>query len=95
MNKNNSPAVNAQHAATAEYTAMGQTFDPADNIRPDSGVGKFTMYKTIFSVAWTTLRAISIFVLAIITAHDSKTHSSNSSYLGPLSVMILFTSAQT
>ena len=93
--KNNNPVIDAEHAAAAESAATGQSFDPADDIVPDGGVGKFTMYKTIFGVAWTTLRALSIFVLAIVTAHDSKTPSKTSSYPGPLSVMILFASAQT
>ena len=93
--KSNNPFVDAQHAARAEYTAVGQSLDPADDIRPDGGMGKFNMYKSIFGIAWTTLRALSLFILAIKTAHDSKNPSIISSYPGPLSVMILFASAQT
>ena len=93
--RNNNVVADAEHAATAEYAALGQSFDPADDIRPDGGVGKFTMYRTIFGIAWTTMRAVSLFVLAAITAHDSESPSSSSSYPGPLSVMILFASAQT
>ena len=74
---------------------MGQPFDPADDLRPDGGVGKSSMYRTIFGIAWTTLCAISILILAIVTANESKTPSTTSSYPGPLSVMILFASAQT
>ena len=89
---NNNPAVDAQRAAEAEYAAAGQTFDPEDDIRPDGGVGKFSMYKTIFGICWTTLRSVSIFSLAIKIASGKN---SDSSYPGPLSVMILFASAQT
>lgn len=49
--KNNNPAVDAEHAATAEYAVNGQSFDPADEIRPDGGMGKFNMYKSIFGIA--------------------------------------------
>ena len=51
------------------------------------------MYKAIFGIAWTSLRSISIFALSIQIARGSD--SSKSSYPDPLSVMILFTSAQT
>ena len=37
--KNKNPAVDAGRAATAEYASMGQSFDLADDIRPDGGVG--------------------------------------------------------
>ena len=95
LNQNNSLAVDAQHAANADYAAMGQTFDPEDDLRPDGGMGKFAMYKTIFGVAWTTLRSISIFILSINIARNAKNPTNNSSYPGPLSIMILFASAQT
>ena len=93
--KNNSITIDAERAARAEYAAKGQSFDPADDITPDGGVGKFHMYKTILGIAWTTIRAVSIFILAIIIAHGSKSPSNTSSYPGPLSIMILFASAQT
>ena len=89
--RSNNLAIDAQRAAKAEYAAAGQSFDPEDDNRPDGGVGKFSMYKTIFGVCWTTIRSISIFSLAIQIATGVSTNS----YPGPLSVMILFASAQT
>ena len=91
-NKNNTLIVDAQHAVEAEYADNRQTFDPADDIRPDGGVGKFNMYITILGICWTSVRALSVFALAMRIAHGSD---SNSSYPGPLSIMILFASAQT
>ena len=89
--RSNNLAFDAQRAAQAEYAAAGRSFDPEDDNRPDGGVGKFSMYKTIFGVCWTTIRSISIFSLAIQIATGVSTNS----YPGPLSVMILFASAQT
>ncbi|KAL2056818.1 hypothetical protein ABVK25_002557 [Lepraria finkii] len=85
--KNINLAVDAQRATEAKYAAAGQTFDPEDDIRPDGGVRKFSMYKTVFGI-----RSVSIFPLAIKIASRKN---SDSSYPGPLSVMILFASAQT
>ena len=93
--RNNNVVSDAERAAHANYAAQGQSFDPDDDIRPDGGVGKFRMYKAIFGIAWTTLRSVSLFILACSTAHNAKSSSSQSSYPGPLSVMILFASAQT
>lgn len=95
LDQNNSLAVDAQRSANVDYAAMGQTYDPEDDIRPDGGVGKFAMYKTLFGVAWTTLRSLSIFILSINIARDARNTTDNSSYPGPLSIMILFASAQT
>ena len=89
--RSNNLAVDAQRAALAEYAAAGASFDPEDDNKPDGGVGKFSMYKTLFGVCWTTIRSISIFSLAVQIATGASTNS----YPGPLSVMILFASAQT
>ena len=79
-----------QRAALAEYRAAGIPFNPQHDQRADGGLGKATLIRTIAGIAWTTIRAASIFALAL-----RITRGSNDTYPGIVSVVILFCSAQT
>lgn len=79
-----------QRAALAEYRAAGIPFNPEHDQRTDGGLGKATLIRTMAGIAWTTIRAASIFALAI-----RITRGSNDTYPGIVSVVILFCSAQT
>lgn len=79
-----------QRAALAEYRAAGIPFNPEHDQRVDGGLGKATLTRTMAGIAWTTMRAASIFALAIRITRGSK-----DTYPGIVSVVILFCSAQT
>ena len=81
---------NIQSAFLRSYAATGDTYDPADDLRPDGGMGRFTMVRTIFGACLTSFRILAVFALCVRIARGE----SRGTYPDPASVLILLCSAQ-
>ena len=80
----------AEELEAARFRSEGRFFTPEDNSTYHAGFGTFALVRTLIGIIWTTSRSISIFVLLVKIMTGS-----NDTYPGAISIVILFTSAQT
>jgi hypothetical protein len=81
---------NIRSAFLNAYAAEGESFDPADDIKPDGGMGRIIMLRTIGGACWTALRVTALFALCLRISWGV----SSDMYPDPASVIILLCSAQ-